>query len=296
MAEAQHLSKHMRKTAAEDNAAPSDAAEDEAGKTQVAPARPKSAATAPGTTAPHAPVAAPLNQAVGYKPISPYVPTQVELPDRRPKRHHPVRNILVLLLICVLVLVGFAAESMMRISKTVGSAEASATQLETAASAGDLTGARSALSSLTSDMDELSSETNEWIWSVVEKVPYIGTDVTSAKTMVSAMEKVNTEALEPVLAEYDKATAADATADDRLEAAADLAASLQSAQAILDEGRSEIASAPASHIAALNDLKTKLESSLSAVDSNLQTLNSTVSAAADAASLLASALSAAGLS
>lgn len=46
----------------------------------------------------------------------------------------------------------------------------------------------------------------------------------------------------------------------------------------------------------MRDLQTKLESSLSAVDSNLQTLNSAVSAASDAASLLASALSAAGLS
>jgi DNA repair exonuclease SbcCD ATPase subunit len=196
----------------------------------------------------------------------------------------------------VLVLAGFAAESMIRISKTVGSAEASATQLETAASAGDLTGARSALSSLASDMDELSSESDEWIWSLVEKVPYIGTDVTSAKTMVSAMEKVNAQALQPVLTEYDKATAADATAEDRIQAASDLAASLESAQTILEEGRSEIASAPSSHIDALRDLQTKLESSLSAVDSNLQTLNSAVSAASDAASLLASALSAAGLS
>ncbi|MGN0070921.1 MAG: hypothetical protein ACI361_03665 [Atopobiaceae bacterium] len=296
MAETQHVSKHMKKTAEKD-----DAAADEADRTQVAAGgraaeEAAPSAAAPGTTAPHAPVTQPMNQAVGYKPISPYVPTQVELPDRRPKRHHPVRNIFILLLICVLVLAGFAAESMMRISKTVGSAEACATQLETAASQGDLAGTRSALSSLTSDMDELSSETNEWIWSVVEKVPYIGTDVTSAKTMVSAMEKVNTEALQPVLAEYDKATAADATADERLAAATDLAASLQNAQAIIEEGKSEISSAPASHIDALKDLQTKLESSLSAVDTNLQTLNSTVSAATDAASLLESALSAAGLS
>lgn len=296
MAETQHVSKHMKKTAAKE-----DAAEDDADKTQVAPAgkAARSAApqgTAPGTTAPHAPVAEPLNHAVGYKPISPYEPRQVNVPDSRRKKHHPIRNIFLLLLVAVLVLAGFAAESMIRISKTVGSAEASATQLETAASAGDLTGARSALSSIASDMDELSSESDEWIWSLVEKVPYIGTDVTSAKTMVSAMEKVNTQALQPVLAEYDKATATDATAEDRIQAASDLAASLESAQTILEEGRSEIASAPSSHIDALRDLQTKLESSLSAVDSNLQTLNSAVSAASDAASLLASALSAAGLS
>lgn len=283
MAETQHVSKHMKKTAAKE-----DAAEGDTDKTQVAPAG-KAARSA-------APVAESLNHAVGYKPISPYEPRQVNVPESRRKKHHPIRNIFLLLLVAMLVLAGFAAESMIRISKTVGSAEASATQLETAASAGDLTGARSALSSLTSDMDKLSSESDEWIWSLVEKVPYIGTDVTSAKTMVSAMEKVNTQALQPVLAEYDKATATDATAEDRIQAASNLAASLESAQTILEEGRSKIASAPSSHIDALCDLQTKLESSLSAVDSNLQTLNNAVSATSDAASLLASALSAAGLS
>lgn len=306
-----YVSKHMRKIDGEEEPEAKKAAEDE----EPAPEHEKIPEEAPGarpvtsmpddTAAEKAAVIEPevertapqppLQQAVGYTPISTYTPQQVSLPDRKPKRHHPIRNILILLLIAVLVVGGFAVESMMRVSSTLGSASTYATQLQTAASSGDLASARSALSGLMDDIETLDSVSQEWEWTVIEHVPYIGDDVKAAKTMVDVMDKVDTDALAPALDAYDKLGSADTTDEEKVDAATDLAESLKNAQTVIEESEQELSAAPASHFPQLNNLSQRLSSSLSAVDSQVQTLNAAASSTSDPATLLYSALQEAGL-
>lgn len=271
--DAQHVSKHMKEPDPE--------------RTAVRSPSP----AGPGQTAPHQP----LQAAVGYKPLTPYVPQQVNMPDRKPRKHHPIRNLFILLLVCILVLAGFAAESLMRISATAGSAEALATELQSEASAGDLSGARTALASLMEDMDTLKAETDEWIWTVLGYIPYIGDDVTAAKTMVSAMDRVSTDALQPVLEQYDSITSSAATVQEKADASSSLATALKSAQTTIEGAQSELSSMPAPHFPELQDLASRLESSLGAVDSQVATINAATSSVSDAATLLFSALAEAGL-
>lgn len=267
--DAQHVSKHMK--------------EPEPERTAVRSPSP----AGPGQTAPHQP----LQAAVGYKPLTPYVPQQVNMPDRKPRKHHPIRSLFILLLVCILVLAG----SLMRISATAGSAEALATELQSEASAGDLSGARTALASLMEDMDTLKAETDEWIWTVLGYIPYIGDDVTAAKTMVGAMDRVSTDALQPVLEQYDSITSSAATVQEKADASSSLATALKSAQATIEGAQSDLASMPAPHFPELQDLASRLESSLGAVDSQVATINAATSSASDAAALLFSALAEAGL-
>ncbi|GEM_PF-844264 len=306
-----YVSKHMRKTEPEDEPEAKTAAEEE----EPAPEHEKIPEEAPDarpvtsmpddTAAEKAAVIEPevertaaqppLQQAVGYTPISTYTPQQVSLPDRKPKRHHPIRNILILLLVAILVVGGFAVESMMRVSSTLGSASTYATQLQTAASSGDLASARTALTGLMGDIETLDAVSQEWEWTVIEHVPYIGDDVTAAKTMVDVMDRVDTDALTPALDAYDKLVSSDTTDQEKVDAATDLAASLKNAQTVIEEGQQELTAAPTSHFPQLNDLAQRLSSGLSAVDSQVQTLNAASSSTSDPATLLYSALQEAGL-
>lgn len=187
------------------------------------------------------------------------------------KRHHPVRNVLVVLLVALLVYIGCAVFSLCHAYEDVQAATTAYQQMEQQLSSGDLRSLTSSTDSLATAVSNLDGETSSWVWAVASYVPWIGEDVSVARGLASVGDDLCANALQPAVREYAALSSGSASA-------ADAASTLQGAATTVSDCDQRLAVLGTSHFSQLNEAKDRLSRATSALDGTLGSVSSLVSA------------------
>lgn len=189
--------------------------------------------------------------------------------DRR--RHHPIRNLLVVILLALVAYVACAGYSVMRIYGDVRDAQSAYQHAESSLGSGDVTSAIADVRSLSTAAADIGDQADFWVWPVGEHVPWIGEDVTVARGLAHVSDSLCNDALLPVVEQYEGATSGAGSASGAADALTSAATAVTSCQQQLD-------GLGTSHFSQLNAAKDELAQAVSAVGGGLGGLSSAISA------------------
>lgn len=187
------------------------------------------------------------------------------------RRHHPIRNLLVVLLLALLVCVGFAGYSLYKVYDDAQTAQSAYRNAQQAISTGDVSAAVDDVRTLSASVADIDAQGNSWVWVAGENVPWIGEDITVGRGLAHVSDSLCNDALMPVLEQY----AGIASGKGSL---ADAAGTVASASNAISSCNQELSSLGTSHFSQLNDAKSKLQEAVGSVGGSLTGVASAINA------------------
>ena len=142
-----------------------------------------------------------------------------------------------------------------RIHGWVSQATTSYEAFEQSFDAGNYESARNAIDKVAQNVANISKEAHSWYWDLVNKVPYLGEDVTCAQQLSNIADNLANNALLPVLNNAESAL-------NDLSQVSGVIQALTNARNVVSMCRSDFEQLPASHFARLNDLATQLQNAV----------------------------------
>lgn len=187
------------------------------------------------------------------------------------RRHHPIRNLLIILLLAVLVYVGFAGYSLYKIYDDAQSAQSAYRNAEQALSSGDVTSAVNDVRTLSSAAADIGDQADSWVWVAGENIPWIGEDITVGRGLAHVSDSLCNDALMPVLDQYAGITSGKGSLSDA-------ASAVDSASSTITSCEQQLNGLGTSHFSQLNDAKSKLQEAVGAVGGSLTGVSSAINA------------------
>lgn len=187
------------------------------------------------------------------------------------RKHHPVRNVLLVCLLAVLVYAVCAAVSLYRVYRSVQSARASYEVVEQEISSGNLGDALQGTQSLCSAVGAVGDETDTWVWVVGEYLPWLGQDVSVARGLSDVSDELCNDALLPVVQQSAGITSGTSTVSGALDA-------VSSASEVVSTCSQELSGIGTSHFSQLNEARESLSEAVSQMDAVLGSASSMLSA------------------
>lgn len=187
------------------------------------------------------------------------------------RRYHPIRNLLVVILVALIVYVACAGYSALRIYGDVRDAQSAYQHAESAIGSGDVTSAIADVRTLSTAAADVGDQADFWVWVVGEHVPWIGDDVSVARGLAHVTDDLCNDALLPVVEQYEGVTSGTGSVSGAADAVTSAASTLTSCQRQLSE-------LGTSHFSQLNEAKDKLAQAVSAVSDGLGGVTSAISA------------------
>lgn len=186
------------------------------------------------------------------------------------RRHHPIRNILLVLLAIVLVYLGFAGVSLYGIYEDGQTAQAAYQQAEQSLSSGDVGSAVTSLRRIAQAAADVGDEADSWVWVVGEHIPWIGEDVTVGRGLAHVSDSLCNDALLPVVEQYEGITSGSGSVGGAVSA-------YSSASDAVSSCSQELAGLGTSHFSQLNDAKDKLSQVVSLAGTSMDSVSSILS-------------------
>lgn len=187
------------------------------------------------------------------------------------RKSHPVRNVLLALLLMVLVYVACAGFSLYHIYEDAQTAQATYQQLQQAISSGQTSDVLDDTRSLCSTAADLNDQASMWVWMVGEHIPWIGEDITVGRGLASVSDTLCNDVVLPIVEQYEGVTSGTAT----VTTAADALASAQSAASSCSN---QLSSLGTSHFSQLNDAKASLSQAVEVASASLGSVSGIISA------------------
>lgn len=207
-------------------------------------------------------------------------------PYRVRKEHHVVRRVLLVVLLVVVAYVVCLGVSAYQLYGEESQLRNQYTELSRQLSGHDYDSAASTALAMDDTAASMVNDSQSWPWRLAAQVPYVQDDIAVVQGLVSSARSLTSGGLRPVATAYQQ-LASDGVVQNgtvSLRALASHREDLSQLQQAVSAGalalqtaQNQVAALPTSHVAALNDAKNSLESSLSQATNSFSGLGSTAS-------------------
>jgi|GEM_PF-2176767 len=214
------------------------------------------------------------------------------------RKHHLVRSLVIVVVLAVVACVAVLGVSAAQVYSKSLEARTQFSTLSQELSSGDVDGAQSTASELRTTVKDINDQLDWPVWQLVEKIPGLGIEVSTARTLASTAATLVDDAITPVMEDVatlqdDGAIASDGTVDtsgvisNPIDTAA-LLSSISSAETVVNSCSETISSLPTSNIPQLESAREAMASGLASADGTLGGYSTQLSTVVNAISSLAS--------
>lgn len=210
------------------------------------------------------------------------------------RRHHPVRNLVIVVVLAVVVCAAVLGVSAAQVYSTSSKASTQLSTLSQELASGDVDGAQSTASELEATVRDVNDRLDWPIWQLAEKIPVLGTEVSTARTLASTATTLVEGVIAPVMKDVSTLRADGVIASDGTISAsgvisnpkdtASLLSSISSAEKVVSSCSETVSSLPASNIPQLESARKEMISGLASTNDVLGGYSSKLSAGVSAAS------------
>lgn len=184
-----------------------------------------------------------------------YQDPEVSASARHQHHHYVLFTVLALLLIAILV-IGFGVfQTANRISDIMSKQRDEAAELQSNIRNSNFDEAYNNLVSLSNDADSLRQETQGWVWRFGAALPGIGSDVTTAQTILSSENELFENGIQPIIDEYPQLKQSLQDGTTNYSDLAAVGAQIDGVHAEVENIINEIQATPSAHISFLNTAK-----------------------------------------
>ena len=115
------------------------------------------------------------------------------------RRHHIVRNVILIIVLAVVVCAAVLGVGAAHVYTQSLEARTQYVTLSQEISSGDVDGAKTTTSELKASIGEIVSELDSPLWTIAGKLPVLGTEVSTARTLASTASTLVNDAISPVV-------------------------------------------------------------------------------------------------
>jgi len=214
------------------------------------------------------------------------------------RKHHIVRNLVIVIVLAIVACAAVLGVSAAQVYSKSLDARTQFSTLSQELASGDVGGAQSTASELEVTMKGINDQLDWPIWQFVEKIPVLGTEVSTARTLASTATTLVEDAISPVMKDVstlreDGVIASDGTVDasgvisNPIDTAS-LLSSISSAEKVVSSCSETVSSLPASKIPQLESARQEMVSGLASTSGTLDGYSTKLSTVANTVSSLAS--------
>lgn len=175
------------------------------------------------------------------------------------RRSHPIRNVLLFLLLLVVIYAICFGISLYRVNSELQEAQDAYQNVQQAVSSGQLSSAVGDVRTLCSATSSIGDEANTWVWVVGEYLPWLGEDVSVGRGLADVSDRLCNDALLPVVDQLEGILTGSGSISNTTSA-------ISSASETVSSCSQELQSLGTSHFAQLNQAKDELSKTVSMVD------------------------------
>lgn len=216
------------------------------------------------------------------------------------RKHHLVRNLVIVIVLAVVAYAAVLGVSAAQIYSKSFEARTQFSALSQELASGDVSGAQSTASELEVTVKGIDDQLDWPIWQFAEKIPVLGTEVSTARTLASTATTLVEDALSPVMKDVSKlredgVIASNGTVDasgvlsNPIDTAS-LLSSISNAKKVVSSCSETVSSLPTSNIPQLESARKEMVSGLTATNGTLDGYSTKLSTVANAVSSLASSM------